>query len=306
MKLRPADLQNLINEEPARPHLSYSSLSTFINCGRRYEFERVKRLEPMSKSDGLSMGTAFTKGLEAGSADAGAEVLSAAPIFSRADEEKLQTDQAIVRAAITAYLLRYGSDHQGQREYGYRIRLRSPYTGAYSRTFDLLGYADGVIDHGDHLELIEDKFVGKLDAATVRRVKLDRQVGLEAYALWRVTGKPVTQIRYRFTKKPSIKQRQNESVAQFCERVTQDYVERPDFYLVEESTTRSPDDLLRLEAELWDWAEQLRSAGHRGFYARNTTSCTAYGGCPFMDLCSEGASALPLYRVRPERKAVAA
>lgn len=295
--LQPPDLQNLINLPPERDHVSYSSLSTLINCARRFEFEKVERLEPIGKSYGQSMGKAFTLALEAGDVRVVDDVLSR-DVFNQQDRDALDTDRAIVKAAATAYLARYGRGDV-QREYGYRIRLRSPYTGAYSRTFDLLGYADGVIDHGDHLELIEDKFVGRLDTAMVRRVRLDRQVGLEAYALWRITGKPCSVIRYRFTKRPSIKQKQNETAAAFIERVTQDYVERPDFYLHEEVTTRSDDDLLRLEAELWDWVELLRGARRRDFYPRNTTACTQFGQCPFLDLCVMGDQARPLYRERP-------
>jgi hypothetical protein len=34
--------------------------------------------------------------------------------------------------------------HDETREMEYLVQLRNPWTGAYSRTFDLKGYADGV------------------------------------------------------------------------------------------------------------------------------------------------------------------
>jgi hypothetical protein len=36
--------------------------------------------------------------------------------------------------------------HDETREMEYLVQLRNPWTGAYSRTFDLKGYADGVVD----------------------------------------------------------------------------------------------------------------------------------------------------------------
>jgi hypothetical protein len=153
-----------------------------------------------------------------------------------------------------------------------------------------------IVDHGAYLELIEDKLVGRIDPVSVKKVKLDRQVGLESYALWRITGKPVRVIRYRWVKKPSIKQRQSESVEEFIARLTSDYRERPDFYTHEEQTFRSDDDLLLLEAELWEYAEQRRQAVHSGVWPRNTSSCSDYGGCPFIPLCVGDPDAKHLYR----------
>jgi hypothetical protein len=300
-ELRPPDLQNLIGQDTGRDHLSTTKLSTSLNCLRRYQHRYLDRLQPIARPAALTLGKAFHASVEARDPMAGvnAMVKEAQPT-SREDQERLDIDSTIVAAASQAYLARY--DDEGiQREVGYRIRLRSPYTGAPSRTFDLLGYADGVVDCGSFLELVEDKFVGRIDGVSVKRVKLDRQVGLECYALWRITGKPVRRIRYRFTKKPAIKRRQNEGHEEFLARLMDDYRERPDFYLHEEVSFRDADDLLEIETELWAWAEQIRQADHHGFYPRNTSACADYGGCPFRDLCTQGQDAMGLYEVRAER-----
>lgn len=299
--LRPPDLQNLAgqtDEEVLRHHLSHSGISMLLACQRKWGWHYDERLELISKPKPLAMGRAFHKGVELGDPDAGAALLDR-PTADQAELDRLVIDQATVRAGVRLYLSQWTSDGV-TRELEYRIRLRSPYTGAYSRTFDLLGYADGVIDHGSWLELVEDKFVGQIDKLKVKRVRLDRQVSLECYALWRVTGKPVRKVRYRFVRKPSIKQRQNETVEAFVARLEADYVERPEFYSQQEETFRTDDDLLLTEAELWQWAEQLRQAKHGAIYTRNTSSCGEYGGCPFLDLCAGDPDARALYRVRGE------
>jgi hypothetical protein len=300
LTLRSPDLENHIGKsdaETGHQHLSHSGIGTLLACRRRWGFRYDERLELIAKPKPLAMGKAFHHGIEHGDPVAGANLLDRAT--SDQDEyDRLLIDKAIVACAVKAYLDRWGRG-DGDREVGYRIRLRSPYTGAYGRTFDLLGYADGVTDHGGYLELHEDKLVGSIDKLKVRRVRLDRQVALESYALWRVTGKPVRQIRYRFVRKPSIKRRQKETTEAFIARLEADYVERrDDFYTEEEQTLRSSDDLLLTEQELWAWAEELRQAKAARMYPRNTDSCSDYGGCEFLDLCLGDPDARSLYRTR--------
>lgn len=325
MRLRPPDFANLADErggcpncagvvgndcevckgkgtiplDTGRQRLSHSSIGTQLACLKRYEWAYVHRLEKIDRPIALSLGRAFQRAIELKDPQAGAEAYARErQTFDQAEADKLLVDMAIVYSAASGYLARYPDDDGIQDEFEYLIRLRNPSSGWPSLTFDLYGFADGVIDHGDYLELIENKFQTRIDEVSVKRVKLDRQVGLEAYALWRITGKPVRVIRYRITKKPSIRQKQGESIEEFVERLKADYAERPEFYFHEETTFRDPSDLLVIEAELWDWAEQRRDAEHRGFFARNTGACHDWGGCPYLDLCVHGNQAMDLYRKR--------
>lgn len=321
-----------IIKDTGRSRLSHTRLDIQLNCLRKYQHKYVTRLEPVRKKESLSMGAAFHKAVEWNDPDRGAELLTRdVQIDDQRDYDQALTNMAIVKGAAGLYISTYPewtgltypetgdflpgkpvvspSGEKGIAEYEYLVRLRSPYTGRYSQTFDLHGYADKVIDHGGYLEVIENKFVGRITKLNVERVRLDRQISLECYALWRVTGKPVRIIRYRFTKKPEIRQRQAESRDEFIQRVLDDYNSRPDFYTHEERTYRDAGDLLETEQELWDWAEQQRNARQRKFYARNTSHCEDYGGCHFIPLCSGDPDAPSLFKTRPtyeERLAAAA
>lgn len=303
--LRPSDAENLGGADTGREHLSHSSVSTQLNCLRRYEFERVERLQLVSRPRPLGMGAAFQKAIEMQDPAAGAELVrEGVRVLNQSDEDKLRIEEATVQAAARLYLDRWPADQREQREVEYRVRLRSPWTGRPSNTFDLLGYADGVVDCGDWLELVENKLVGQITEVGVRKLTLDRQVSLACYGLWRATGKTVRKVHYRFTRKPSIKPKQNETINQFCQRLAGDYQDpaRRDFYSHPEDLFRTDEDLLRIEAELWDWADQLRQARRRAFYSRNTSHCSDYGGCPFIPLCVGDPDAMSLYQVRPERR----
>lgn len=308
-ELIPSDAQNLVDQEDreGRATLSHSSLNSQLACAQRYAYEYVDKIEPISKSAGRRLGGAFAKALEAGDPEVGVKFLEEGTFaLTQEDQDQLRIDCAIVRAAAKAYLAAYGAGER--REFGYRVRLRNPHTGAYSRTFDLEGYADGLVPNGSEVAqigftLIEDKFVGRLEATAVKRLKLDRQLALECYGIWRATGQPVTDIKYRFTRKPSIKQKQTETVEQFCERVEADYEERPEFYLLEEPLERTADDLVRIEAELWQWAAQRREAHRAHVFPRNSSHCHDYGGCPFLPLCVGDPDAPSLFKekARSER-----
>lgn len=301
-ELIPSDETNLIDVEDreGRASLSHSSLNTQLACYQRYGYEYVDRIEPVVKPAGLRLGGAFARATETGDpADGVAKLSAEASIFTQEDQDRLTVDCAIVTGAATAYLKAYG--RRERRELGYRVRLRNPDTGAYSRTFDLEGYADGLTDEWT---LIEDKFVGQVQAVAIKRLPLDRQLALECYGIWRATGHEIVDVSYRFTRKPSIKQKKNESVEEYAERVEADYAERPDFYLVEESFTRSAADLVRIEAELWQWAAQRRDASRARIYPRNSSHCHDYGGCPFLPLCVGDPDAPSLFKpkVRSDRQ----
>jgi hypothetical protein len=298
------DARGKIIRPTGRQHLSHSSLGMQLACQRRYQHAYVDRLEPIRRKSSLSLGSAFAKAVELRDSEAGARLLWSCrddPV-EQEDVDRLSVDMTIVESAAAAYLSRYYFDEAPElTEVEYLVRLRSPYTGAYSNTFDLHGRADGVVDHGAFLELTEDKLVGQIDAVSVKKTRGDRQLSLGAYALWRITGKPVRKVRKRFTKKPQIRQRKGESVAEFCERIRADYRERPDFYMHEETTFRDADDMLDVERSLWDWAEQRRAAQRRGFWPMNTDRCHDYGGCDYLDKCFGGPDAEGLYQRKPER-----
>lgn len=346
LTLRPAEAVNLHGQETGREHLSYSSLGTFLACHRKYSLDKVERLSLIARPRYFDMGSAFQKAIELQDAKVGPRMLrgwvpcetcrglgehgpgtfedpiidceacegnggeqgDAPRIASQEDEDRLRVEETIVECAAALYLRRWPADDRQTREYPYRVRLRNPATGHYSRTFDLLGYADGVEDCGSYFELVENKLVGQVTAVAVKRLPLDRQLALERYGLWRATAKAVRRVKYRWVRKPSIKQREGrkkdksdaESIDEFLQRLTADYVERGDgFYSHEETFFVDPADTLRVEAELWEWAEQLRSQRRRQFFDRNTSHCTDYGGCQFIPICTGDPDAGALYQVRP-------
>jgi hypothetical protein len=338
--LRPSDAENLAGQDTGREHLSHSRLNLFLACHEKYNLHYNERLEPVGGIEALSLGSAFQKAIELQDPEAGPLVLggwTASPndayatgagytmlpplepihFHTQEAEDKHRVNQAIVRAAAALYLRTWPAPVGERREFEFLVRLRNPWTGHYSRTFDLLGYADGLEDPqgwGDlsntppseleklSLKLTENKLVGQVSKVMVQRLPLDRQLALLRYGVWRATGRKVSEVAFRWIKKPSIKQRQKETIEEFCDRIAEDYETRPDFYAYEPPASYiTAADLLRIECELWTWAEQLRQLRRQRIYDRNTSACSDYGGCKYIPICSGDPDALSLYEVRPER-----
>lgn len=298
-----SDATNLAGEDTGREHLSASQISTLLACPQKYGFSYDEKLEPIAFRPALSLGRAFQKAIEMDDPEAGVRALWTERTYtSQAEIDQIEKDATIVATAASLYLSRYPVTENSQKEYEYRVRLRNPWTGAYSRTFDLLGFADELAEEDGDLVLIENKFVGQIGELSIRKLPLDRQISLAAYGIWRATGRPVSKVRYRFTRKPSIRQKKGESVGEYCMRVERDYNERPDFYAEEQVIYRDQAQLLRTEAELWEWAEQVRAARKRSLFTRNTSACHDFGGCEFLPLCLGDPDAASLYQEKQPRE----
>jgi hypothetical protein len=322
--LGPSDAENLAGQDTGREHLSHSRLNLFLACHEKYRLHYEERLEPVGGIEALSLGSAFQKAIELQDPEAGPQALDGytqvegayflAPpreplhFHTQEAEDKHRVNQAIVRAAAALYLRKWPAPQGERREFEFLVRLRNPWTGHYSRTFDLLGYADGLIGNFPRQpgegspELIENKLVGQVSRVMVERLPLDRQLALLRYGVWRATGRPIGTVHFRWVKKPSIKQRQKETVDEFVDRIAADYEEREDFYAYEPPPSYiTAADLLRIECELWTWAEQLRQLRRQRIYDRNTSVCSDYGGCAYIPVCSGDPDALSLYQRRAER-----
>lgn len=289
--------------------MSATRLSSFLSCRQRYDFAYQQRLEPIARREALILGRYYQLSLEHGDPEHGARMYAAQqpPPQNQREYDRSLAELAIIEAASGLYLATWGQPQQ--TEFEYRVRLRNPWTGHYSLTFDLLGAADGVDPYGDGYELIENKLVGQITETSIRKLPLDRQLALERYAIFRATGRKVSRIRYRYMRKPSIRQKEGrkkdksdaESGEQYADRVRQDYLERPEFYAPPEEAFFVDDkDLVRVEVELWEWAEDMRKHRRSNVWPRNTSFCHEFGGCAFIPMCVGEPGARDLYQKRPE------
>lgn len=315
-ELRDSELLNIEgdDETTGRSHLSHTGLTTLLRCEQQWYWHYERRLEPAVTATPLQLGRAFAHALATGDpldggrlvmedAQAQAQRAAASPWVTAPDDEQTEIGAQIVTCAATAYLDLYG--HSERREVEMRARIRNPAVGGrYSLTYDLLGRVDGL--DLDAATLIEDKLTGSVQRGLLaQRLRLDRQVSIGCYLVWRTTGVEIRDVRYRVTLKPAIRRRQGDSHADYLGRIAAEYETRPDHYLIEEVAHRDRDDYLRLECELWRWAEQVRAARRDGVFPRNTDACHGYGGCRFLPLCADEPGAEHQFAERKRTKEAA-
>ncbi len=280
---------------------THSSMSAFMNCPRRghyrYDLELVPRVEHKARP----IGSAFHRGMETGSVDE-ALVLFDRLMPSPNDQtgaDRLENDRAVVEGMVRGGLANWNRNSGGQREVQFRVPIVNPDTGKPSRSFVLAGKIDAIVDVNGVWLLEEYKSASQINTVYVDRLSLDTQVTLYLYAARRMWNIDVRHVLYRVGRKPSIRQTQKETAAQYRERLLADYLEvRPDFYFLQFELERTEEQLAEFERDLWVQTQRHLADRRLGFHPKNTSRCSEYGGCPYMPLCLGRPGAQDLYTIR--------
>jgi len=309
--IEPAECTNLHPDSQRWDNvLSPTQIDALLACEEKWKLSKIDRLEPAVKAVPLEMGAAFAEATEHGNPQRGSQRYlvewdyakrrhGGSPWAVLPTAEQAEINATIVEAGARAYLARYGASEL--REQTFRVPIRG---GGH----DLLCRVDGRSEDGS--ELFEDKFVSRIDRRnTESRLKLDRQVSIEFYSVWRATGVLAERMNYRMTLKCALRRGRRESHDQFLDRIAKDYEERPDHYLAEFEATRTLEDFERLEQELAAWSMRLVFLRASNAWTRNTARCSDYSGCEFLPLCSGEPGARHQYvereRSQPKEKAAA-
>lgn len=273
------------------PQLSASMRRTWLSCPRKVFYRYIAGVEPKRKGKALCIGTAFHAGLEAWRKNPkGGEVIPAA----LAEETMIELAGkngigdalmlgAQVRAYVLGYILRFGSDDQGMEQVE---------AAAFDDGDGECGFIDSLSRYGDGLWIVEDKTTSRFIDPDVMRMalRMDDQVGTYMLA-YLERGYKIEGVKYRQTLKTATRQTQKESPADYRERITEIYREKPDAYREFE---------IRLsEAELLRWRKQkerqnLEILSHLDIedieqFPINSTSCIGtYGPCEYVGLCVNG------------------
>lgn len=280
-----------------REIITHSSLSRFKSCRRSYYYRYVLGLVPRINSEALRLGSLVHKGLEIGREAALAETQG---VYAATQEEasELETMRITADSMLTGYAKALPPLDLIQTEIPFDLTLRNPATRRCSPKFILAGKVDGLAKRNTGIYLVEYKTASVIDRQYVERLALDSQVTLYIYALQRLMDRRIDGVIYRVLRKPSIRQRQNESITQFQDRLVEDYLKRPEWYFYEELLFRSQEDIQEFEKELWQVAQDLKDTMNSGRWYRNTSRCSDYGLCTYSHLCLNEPGSEALYEYR--------
>lgn len=316
-------------DAPARPLrqvLTYSALSTFRGCPRKYKHRYLDCLQPRTKAESLSFGAVVHGGLELWHRSTGqANRLWAlldyldAQFPGRCGDPQTKATWQLARAMLAGYAARYAHEEFEvvEIEKVFSGEIRNPDTGRPSQTFEMAGKADGIVRLPDGLYLLEHKTASSLDGNYLDKLWTDTQIALYCHYL-RQLGYPIVGVIYNVLLKARLQQRQGEtqlefesrrdalaaknksgrSTAQrqdpesdeeFQARLAQWYADPAAFH--RERIYLSEDRMAMLQDEVWEITQQFLDARRRGKWLLNTASCFSYQRpCEYLPYCQSGFS----------------
>lgn len=233
--------------------LSISKAKLFKACRRAYELKYIEGLIPVKKSDVLEVGSNYHKFLEE---------------LAETGDITVEYTKACAMACVYKKYIYPKLSYKKAEKW-----LEKDMDG-----FTLVGIADGIADDGS---IVEHKTTG-LDLAEFKyNLQWDEQLAIYMY----LTG--VRTAYYIVIKKPTIRQKKNESDEEFFNRIIawydEDITSKIDVFTVRLSDAEvktTIDSLIAVSREI------VKAEKNRERLYRNTCHCKAYGTqCEYASVC---------------------
>ena len=238
-------------------NLSISRIKAFKSCRRLYELKYIENLVPVQQPETLEIGKSYHSLLERLN---GGENLAGNPEYS-GDYSK---EMAMARA-YERYIFPQINVAEAEK------RLEMDLVNGDR----LVGIVDGIAKDG---HIVEHKTTSQeITEAYEYGLLWDEQI--LAYML--MTGK--RKVWYTVCRKPTIRQRQNETDEAFFYRMLDWYDEGADSKIRLLEIERTDEEVDAFHGDLLRMADEMR---HTGYFYRNTCHCEKYGRrCEYSSIC---------------------
>ncbi len=306
--------------KPARElePITYSALSTFRNCRKKYWWRYEQELTPKYRDPVLEFGMLWhklTELLDLGGTLESVTAYLADALPLRESNEQQRKFWHLAGAMLRAYVRRYQDDDAtviaAEKKFSYPIY--NPATGSPSRTFVMQGKVDAILERGGRRYIRERKTASSVDESYIEKLWTDFQSQLYAYFIEAgitemifVTGRTKRAIEDHFDKayeleselaaknksgKSSAVQQIAEPDHEFAARLDEKY--QGDGLFLREPILFSRDELEQVRAEVWELTQAILDARRRNAWYKNTSQCFAYGKpCAYYALCRSGGNPL--------------
>ena len=231
--------------------LSISKIKMFKSCRRQYELHYVEGLKPITVSDALETGRRYHE-----------------IIASLYAGENIEDDFSKEAAMATAYQ-KYIMPHFKVKSTEAKLELD------LGDGDTLIGYADGIAEDGS---IVEHKTISRdIDEGYEYDLMWDQQILAYMY----ITG--ARKVYYTVCKKPTIRQKQNETEEEFFHRMVEWYDTDTDKKIRLLTLYRTDDEVRDFALELDDMRYEMKRCNH--FY-RNQAFCNMWGRrCEYASVC---------------------
>jgi len=241
--------------------VSISKIKLFKACRRAYELKYIENLVPIKKADALETGKRYHELLEG--------------LYKDGDIPECKPCKELAMAlAYKKYIFPKFNVKEAEKWFEYEL----------DQSITLVGQIDGIAEDG---AIVEHKTTGQENLEEYEfSLMWDEQ--LLAYML--VTG--ARKVYYTIIKKPSIRQKQNESDDEFFERMCVWYDEDTEQKIKLVELTRTDEEVEEYRQALEDICGTMQicemNKDIRNNFYRNTCHCSQYGRrCEYSGICLE-------------------
>jgi len=305
--------------------LTYSAIKLFQGCRYKYDLRMHQHLTPLSEDGNLYLGSVWHNILEIwyGVGERNEKIVNATRVIDqsfpdRQTDNRQKRDWHLCHAMFQGYIKQYPLEDFKVLavEMEFAIPIRNPKSGRSSRTFELRGKVDGLVQHketGD-LFILEHKSAAQISGDYIERLPSDFQINLYAMALSRFLKRKISGVIYSVTRKAVLKQSEGETEEQyeirraelirkskkgtttakrkmpesdeaFRDRLIDKYSDFEMFH--REILYLSDDDALRVSSELWDITQIILAAKREKLWTPNWDNCFKFGNqpCMYWPLC---------------------
>ena len=294
-----------IPSSPALTHMQVSKLNLFAECHRKYYWRFIRNVDPKKISIPFFVGGMYHTGLEAfykgedtdkiiKSIDTDIDDFLSTRFIQPEELGQLEIQRAIIIGMLKGYFKVYAKDIKKWKIIATELFVEMPIEGF---DFPLIGTIDLVYQYKKKIWIGEHKTASQITKDYIDRLPFDLQVMLYPLMVRYALKRDVQAVCYSITRKPTIRQKQNETFKDFISRISDDYVNREDFYFYREEILYNPkyikhaiNDLHRISEELESYhtmMEKNEVLKMENWY-RNSRACFQFGRCPFFNLCKHG------------------
>ena len=234
--------------------LSISRIKTFKACRRLYQLKYIEHIEPTTYPEALEIGKSYHAMIDA---------------YNKGEEvPETMTKESAMFCAYKKYIAPNFKVTASEHQMGRRL----------STGDKLIGITDGIAEDGC---LVEHKTTGG-DITEQYEYNLQWDEQILAYMF--LSGK--REMWYTICKKPTIRQKQNETDEEFYHRMLEWYDDETETKIRLLKIERTDEDIEQFETALTKMCVEMRDAGISGNYYRNVCHCQVWGGrCEYSPIC---------------------
>ena len=235
--------------------LSISKIKSFKSCRRAYELHYVEGLTPVKTPDALAIGSSYHELLEK---------LNKTGVLE--DSDNLSMEMAMAHA-YQKYV--YPKFKVVEAEKWVEMKIGGD---------TLVGIVDGVADDG---HIVEHKTTG-IDSLEEYEFNLQWDEQILAYMY--LTGQ--RKVWYTVCRKPTIRQKKNETEQEFYERMIAWYDEDTENKIRLIELERTDEEVEKFGIELMTMLNVMKEAEAKKLFYRNTCHCSMWGRrCEYSSIC---------------------